>query len=111
MNQNNYQGIRQVTPEEIAQAQGIPLTHEELQKTQVLNLKEFSETVRFEKLTSKKPAIILAVIGALLITFGTTFQIAESLSKKAQPVIEPAPAPVQPTAPASVINNGQNTQI
>ena len=29
----------------------------------------------------------------------------------AQPVIEPAPAPVQPTAPTSVVNNGQNTQI
>ena len=95
MNQNNFQGVRQVTPEEIARVEGIPLTHEELQKTQVLNLKEFSETVRFEKLTSKKPAIILAVIGALFITFGTTFQVVQSLNKKADPVVEPRSAPIE----------------
>ena len=82
MNQNNIQGVRQVTPEEIAQVEGVPLTKEELQKTQVLNLKEFSEAVHFEKITSKKPAIIIAVIGALLIVFGTSFQIAKTLKPK-----------------------------
>lgn len=79
MNQN---GIRQITPEEIARAEGIPLTTEELQKTQVLNLKEVEETARFEKITSKKPAIIVAIIGALFITFGTTFQVAKTMTTK-----------------------------
>ncbi len=95
MNQNNYQGVRQVTQEEINRVEGIPLTQEELQKTQVLNLKEVEETARFEKLTSKKPAIIVAIIGALLLTFGTTFQITQSMSnankkveKREEPVVE-----------------------
>ena len=82
MNQNNIQRIRQVTPEEIAQARGTKLTQEELQKTHVLNLQEVKEAVRYEKMTSKKPAILVAVLGFLLITFGTSFQIANSLSAK-----------------------------
>ena len=80
MNQNNFQRIRQVTPREVAQAQGIPLTQEELQKTHVLNLQEVKEAVRFEKMTSKKPAMFVAIIGFLLITFGTTFQVSKTLS-------------------------------
>ena len=81
MNQNN-QNVRQITPEEIREAEGLPkpLTAEELQKTQVLNLNDLEKTIKFEKITSKKPAIIIAVIGILLLTFGTTFQIASSLS-------------------------------
>ena len=62
MNDNNLQGIRQVTPEEIAKVEGIPLTSEELQKTQVLNLQEVEEVARMEKLASKKPAIIVSYI-------------------------------------------------
>ena len=83
MNQNN-QNVRQITPEEIAQAEGLPkpMTPEELQKTQILNLNELEKTIRFEKITSKKPAIIIAVIGIFLLIFGTTFQIAASLSNK-----------------------------
>ena len=55
MNQNN-QNVRQITPEEIAQAEGLPkpMTPEELQKTQILNLNELENTIRFEKITSKK---------------------------------------------------------
>jgi hypothetical protein len=58
------------------------LSMEELQKTQVLNLQDFEEVARFEKMTSKKPAIIVAIIGLLCITFGTTYQIADNLSSK-----------------------------
>ena len=89
MNQNNNE-VRQVTPEEIAQAEGLPmpLTQEELQKTQVLNLKELENTIRFEKITSKKPAVIVAVLGILLLTFGATFQIASSLSSKKEQKVE-----------------------
>lgn len=81
VNQNN-QNVRQITPEEIAQAEGLPMpmTPEELQKTQILNLNELEKTIRFEKITSKKPALIVAVLGILLVIFGTTFQIATSLS-------------------------------
>lgn len=81
VNQNN-QNVRQITPEEIAQAEGLPkpMTQEELQKTQILNLNELENTIRFEKITSKKPAIILAALGVFLLIFGATFQIATSLS-------------------------------
>lgn len=95
MNQNNIQGVRQVTPEEIAQVEGVPLTKEELQKTQVLNLKEFKEAVHFEKITSKKPAIILAVLGALFIILGSGFQVVKSMNATKEPTIEPRNAPVQ----------------
>ena len=83
MNQdNNTQGVRQVTPEEIAKVQGTAkqLTQEELQKTQVLNLTDVEKIAKLERFTSKKPAIILAIIGAFFLTFGVTFQIAQNLS-------------------------------
>ncbi len=95
MNQNNLQGIRQVSPEEVAQAEGVPLTQQDLQKTQVLNLKEVEEAARFEKLTSKKPAIIVAIIGALLLTFGTTFQITQSMSRAEKKVEKRKETPVE----------------
>ena len=72
--------IRQITPEEVAKAQGI--TVEEFQKTQVLNLKELEEAVRIEKLTSKKPAIIVGVCGLFLIMIGLSFQLVTTLQSK-----------------------------
>ena len=53
VNQQNN-NVRQITPEEIAQAEGLPMpmTQEELQKTQILNLNELEKTIRFEKITS-----------------------------------------------------------
>ena len=56
------------------------LSQEELQKTQVLNLQDFEETARYEKMTSKKPAIIVALIGVLSIFFGTTFGVVQTLN-------------------------------
>lgn len=106
MNQNNIQGVRQVTPEEIAQVEGVPLTKEELQKTQVLNLKEFSEAVHFEKITSKKPAIIIAVIGALLIVFGTSFQVAKTFKPKET---TPEPRYVPEQQPQEVVQPKQTS--
>ncbi|MBQ6498017.1 MAG: hypothetical protein IJI58_04825 [Bacilli bacterium] len=81
MNQNDMKNQpRMVTPEEIQQVNHI--TPEELQETQVLNLKDVQEAVRFEKRTSKKPAIILGIIGIALLLSGTGFQIAMSLKEK-----------------------------
>lgn len=57
------------------------LSQEELQKTQVLNLQDFEETARYEKMTSKKPAIIVALIGVLSIFFGTTFGVVQTLNR------------------------------
>lgn len=58
------------------------LTPEELQQTQVINLKDLEEVVRIEKRTSKKPAIILGIIGIALLIGGSSFQIATSLKEK-----------------------------
>ena len=52
--QYDYQKVHQVTPEE-------------LQKTLVLNLADFEETARIEKMTSKKPALIVALLGVFSI--------------------------------------------
>lgn len=88
MNQNNQNNqVRLVSPEEV---QGVSdpyaMTPEELQKTQVLNLAAVEEIADFEKRTSKKPAIILAVLGLLSITFGGTFSIVQTLTTKPTPV-------------------------
>ena len=70
MNQNDMQNQqRQLSPEE-------------LQQTQVINLKDLEEVVRFEKRTSKKPAIILGIIGLALLIGGSSFQIATVLKEK-----------------------------
>lgn len=74
MNQNINQSQKQVQQ----------LTPEELQKTQVLNLQEVEETIRFEKATTKKPAIIVAIIGILSITIGSSFQVISGLSAKTE---------------------------
>ena len=111
MNQNNNtQGVRQVTPEEIAQVQGTAqqLTQEELQKTQVLNLTDVEKIAKLEKFTSKKPAIILGIIGAFFITFGVTFQIAQSLSA---PKEEPNKIQKRKNSTSTQIQNEETTTL
>jgi len=58
------------------------MTQEELQKTQVLNLKDVEEVARIEKRTSKKPAIIVAAIGIFSILIGSTIPFTQSLTAK-----------------------------
>ena len=70
-NQNNIQSVQKPK-----------MTTEELEKTHVLNLSSFQETVRFEKMTSKKPALIIAIIGFVAILTGTVFQVAQNLAVK-----------------------------
>lgn len=60
------------------------LSDDELQRTQVLNLQDFKETARIEKLSSKKPAIIVAAIGILSISLGLLFPSIQSLSTRKQ---------------------------
>lgn len=58
------------------------MSDEELQRTQVLNLQAFKETARFERMTSKKPAILSATIGILLIALGLLFPTMQSLTTR-----------------------------
>lgn len=74
MNQNNTN----------QQTQYQQMSQEELQKTQVLNLQDVEEAIRFEKLTSKKPAIIIAIIGAFSILMGSGVFAFQTLSAKEQ---------------------------
>ena len=78
----NNNEVRQISDEEIRQE----LTKEQLQQTQVLNFQEVQKTIHFEKVTSKKPAILIAVIGLISILFGGSLQIATSLNTKPQNV-------------------------
>lgn len=55
------------------------LTQEELQKTQVLNLQDVERVAHYEKITSKKPAIIVAIIGVISILIGSSFPVVQSL--------------------------------
>lgn len=72
MNQRNNQ----------VQKQASQMTQEELQRTQVLNLKDVEEAVRIEKRTSKKPAIIVGMLGIISILFGSTFPMVQTLTTK-----------------------------
>lgn len=65
------------------------ISTEELAKTQVLNLDDVQKLAKYEKLISKKPALIVALIGAFSIIVGTSAQVVVSLSK----ANEPAPMP------------------
>lgn len=49
------------------------VTQEDLAKTQVLNLEDVQEIAKFERSTSKRPAILFAIAGILAITLGTTY--------------------------------------
>lgn len=62
MNQNNNQ-----------LQQGSQVSQEELAKTQVLNLNDVKELATFERKTSKKPAILLAIAGIFSITVGFAY--------------------------------------
>lgn len=72
----NNNEVRQVSDEEIKKE----LTKEQLQQTQVLNFQEVQTAIHFEKVTSKKPAIFIAIIGLISILFGGSLQIAASLN-------------------------------
>ena len=60
------------------------MSQEELQRTQVLNLKDVQEAVKYEKMTSKKPALIIAILGIVSIFMGTTFGVVQNLQAKAE---------------------------
>ena len=74
----NNDNVRQISDEEVKRT----LTKEELQQTQVLNFQEVQKTIRFEKITSKKPAILIAILGVISLLVGGSFQIATSLKTK-----------------------------
>ena len=78
------QYVRQITPEEAQRAQ---LSSKELQETQVLNLKDVQEIARIERRTSKKPAIVVAIIGVLFLAIGGSFKVYE-IMKSREPKIE-----------------------
>lgn len=62
MNQNN----NQLQPSNL-------VSQEELAKTQVLNLSDVQEIAKFEKKTSKRPAVLFAIAGLLAITLGFSY--------------------------------------
>lgn len=66
------------------QLQKQQMTQEELQRTQVLNLQDVQEAVKYEKMTSKKPAIFIAILGIISILTGTTFGVVQNLQAKAE---------------------------
>lgn len=54
----------------------------DLTKTQVLNFNEVEQVANYEKKTSKKPAIFLAIIGILLIAGGFLYPTIEKMISK-----------------------------
>ena len=65
------------------------ISTEELAKTQVLNLDDVQKLAKYEKLISKKPALVVALIGAFSIVVGVTAQTVVSLSKVNEPKAMP----------------------
>ena len=54
-------------------SQSPTLTPEELAKTQVLNLSDLEKVANYEKVTSKKPAMFIAIIGVMFISMGLLY--------------------------------------
>lgn len=76
-NQNQMQQNQQVQKQQ--------MTEEELQRTQVLNFDDFKQVARYEKISSKKPAIIVALIGVLALIFGGSYSVVQSqMAKKTE---------------------------
>ncbi len=85
MNQNNNQV-----------QQGSQVSQEDLAKTQVLNLNDVKELAKFERKTSKRPAILFIIAGVLSITLGFSYSnimmtldklpVAQSSTDKTQPI-------------------------
>lgn len=82
MNQNMQ--VRQISQEEVDIARGVKqqMTPEELQRTQVLNFQDVEDLANFEKRTSKKPAIIIAILGIISILCGGGLTAYQSLEAK-----------------------------
>ena len=49
------------------------ISREELTRTQVLNLQELERVAKFERQTSKRPAVLFAIAGILAITMGVFY--------------------------------------
>jgi hypothetical protein len=49
------------------------ISREELTRTQVLNLQELERIAKFERQTSKRPAVLFAIAGILAITMGVFY--------------------------------------
>ena len=62
---NQQQGQQQLQSQE--------MTREELTKTQVLNLQELERIAKFERKTSKRPAVLFAIAGILALTLGFSY--------------------------------------
>ena len=52
---------------------------EELTRTQVLNIQELENAAKYEKRTSKKPAVFFAVLGLLSISLGVSYPGIQSM--------------------------------
>lgn len=76
--------VRQISQEEVDIARGVKqqMTPEELQRTQVLNFQDVQDLANFEKRTSKKPAIIIGILGIISILCGGGLTAYQSLSAK-----------------------------
>lgn len=68
-------------------SQSPTLSPEELAKTQVLNLSDVEKVANYEKKTSKKPAIVLAIMGVLSISLGLAYPSIQTLMAK-EPIKE-----------------------
>lgn len=56
----------------------VPMSQEDLAKTQVLNLTDVKNVAKYEKKTSKKPAIFLMILGLLAIAAGIAYPYIET---------------------------------
>lgn len=81
------------------------LSTEELAKTQVLNLDDVQKLAKYEKLVSKKPALIVALAGVFSIIVGVSAQTVVSLTDANQP--KPMPSVNQKVQS----RNGQENQL
>ena len=62
------------------------MSEEQLQRTQVLNLDDFKKTAKIEKMSSKKPAIVIALLGIFSILIGASYPAVNSMMSQKKDV-------------------------
>ena len=62
------------------------MCEEQLQRTQVINLDDFKKTAKIEKMSSKKPAIVIALLGIFSILIGASYPAVNSKMRQKKDV-------------------------
>lgn len=78
---------------------------EELTRTQVLNLQELEKAAKYEKKTSRKPAVVLAILGVFSISLGLGYPTVNNMLRSGDVETTPVQEQRQEEEEVGVVDN------